>query len=150
MIATPLLILLVGLISFGPMAYSKEVMYERPIRDISIIASGESFYPNHISAFVGETLRLYVTTTKEKGGCFYLQKTPHSAALKLGEIESFTVSFDRPGEWFYFCPSNGLRGKIQVIRHPDDIRKENEKAKQEARLKTKWQPKSDTYYKEPN
>ena len=75
----------------------KAKKYDQPVREISIIATEDGFYPNKIVAFEGEKLHFFVTSTVEKGQCFILQNHEVFLAADKGKVNETEVIAENPG-----------------------------------------------------
>ncbi|MBD66989.1 MAG: hypothetical protein CME62_17440 [Halobacteriovoraceae bacterium] len=93
----------------------KAKKYDQPVREISIIATEDGFYPNKIVAFEGEKLHFFVTSTVEKGQCFILQNHEVFLAADKGKVNETEVIAENPGRFKFYCPANKSYGHLTVI-----------------------------------
>lgn len=98
--------------------YSFAKDYDIPLREQSIIVTEEGYYPKHISAFVGERMRFFVTSTTDKDECFILKNMDLFLGAKKGKISEGEVHFTKPGVIEYYCPTGQLKGKLTVLEKP--------------------------------
>lgn len=94
----------------------QEKFYNNPVRDISVIASNDGYYPNSISAFVGEKVRFFVTATSKTSQCFVLQKHDIFIAAEVGKVGEGHTVLDREGKFKFYCPSTKFVGYLNVIK----------------------------------
>lgn len=86
-----------------------------PIREHSVVVTNEGYFPQRISLFVGETLRVFLTTTEDQKGCLMMPSHKLFLAANKGRLTSGEVKFDNPGEYQYFCPNTGIKGSVVVL-----------------------------------
>jgi len=89
--------------------------FERPTREISIIVSNEGYYPKRISAFVGESIRFFVTSTSDQKNCLLLQNHKVFMAAQKGEVTEGHAFLDKPGKFKFYCPANKKEGTLTVL-----------------------------------
>ena len=94
-----------------------------PLKKQGVIVAQGGYFPNHISLFVGERLRLFVTTTLEEESCLIMRDPPLFLALRRGRLISKEITFILPGAYPFYCPSeksfNGkIAGTITVLERP--------------------------------
>ena len=103
------------LLAEGSIDYS-ETNYSRPVREISIIATDEGFYPNNFAIFQGEKVRFFVTSTASTPSCFVLAEHDLFISANRGRVSEGTAVFNNPGRQEFYCPANKIKGSITVLR----------------------------------
>ena len=105
----------ISLFIFSSLVWAEEPLHPwRAQRQISIIASQESFYPQNILVYEGETVRFYITTVSPES-CFVIKEKNVFTGLKRGEIFEQEVQFSEQGNFSFFCPSHKIMGNILVL-----------------------------------
>ncbi|EQC52325.1 cupredoxin domain-containing protein [Bacteriovorax sp. DB6_IX] len=99
--------------------YFKGENYEQPKREISIISSDSGYYPKAPTVFVGEQVRVFVTSTTNKPTCMIVKDQEFYVEAKQGEMSEGVLYFDKSGIHEFYCPASGHKGKIVVLEHPD-------------------------------
>lgn len=125
--------------------YFKQTSFDVPRRSISVIASDKGFYPENITAFVGERVSLYVTAATDRPSCFIMKEHEVYVEAKKGEVREATIFLDAPGRFKFYCPSGEISGSFTVIDHPRDLKKKKrELASTHIGKKVRvWQPKDE-------
>lgn len=102
-------------IVFSSMAYA---LTERakPRREVSIIVTKEGYYPKTVSVFEGEQIKFYVTSTLEEPQCMIVESHKVFLAANKGKVSEGEATFDKPGEFAFYCPSSKIDGKIVVMK----------------------------------
>ncbi len=108
--------------------------FARPYKEISIIVTKEGFYPDKISAFEGEKIRFFITSTEENGSCFTLPQKNIFLSAHVGKITEAEVVFDRSGEFPFYCSVGKVKGALTILM------KENKRRGIASQL-DKWVPK---------
>lgn len=90
--------------------------FKRPIREISVIVTKEGYYPKSISVFEGETVKFYVTATVEEPHCMIVEAHKVFVAANKGKVTEAEATFDKAGEFAFYCPSSKNDGKIVVLK----------------------------------
>ena len=120
--------------------YSKNTKFDVPVREVSIIAAEEGFYPRRISVFKGEKLKIFLTGKDKNPSCLTIPAKDLFMAANVGEITEGTVYFKKPGVFKYHCPTGKIEGRITVLDKPT----KEEKVKRKIASKTKkskyWMP----------
>ena len=108
------------------MDYGEDSKLAVPERAIAIIVSKEGFYPQNLSVFEGEKLKILVTSVSDEPSCFTLpEKNLFLSALK-GKISEGVLYFDRQGTYKFHCPAGNIQGSITVLKKK--VIKGNERA----------------------
>jgi len=90
---------------------------EKPVaREFSVIVTAEGFYPSKITAFQGERVKFYVTSTVEGPDCFLLQGHKVFLAAHKGKLSEAEATLETPGDFSFYCPSTKHSGKLTVIK----------------------------------
>ena len=115
--------------------------YEVPLREQSIIVTSEGYYPKSISAFVGERMRFFVTSTTGNNECFILRDKNLFLSAQKGKISEGEVIFSKAGKIDYYCPTGNLKGHIMVLNKPD---KQKREIASDKNVRTRvWRPRED-------
>lgn len=107
--------------------FGKEYRFDYTVRDHSIIVTNEGYYPNHISLFRYEKLRIFLTSTIKKPTCLIISEKKVFLSTSKGKISEILVSFDEAGEFQYFCPTGNIRGRITVLERESDKKRTRER-----------------------
>ena len=99
----------------GLIDFSAAKTFDAPVRDHSIIVADEGFYPDRISAFAGEKIRFFVTSTRKEPSCFLLEQKELFLGAKKGEIAEGIAYFKSPGTYKFHCPNGKIEGKITIL-----------------------------------
>ncbi|PIP90285.1 MAG: hypothetical protein COW01_02445 [Bdellovibrionales bacterium CG12_big_fil_rev_8_21_14_0_65_38_15] len=112
---------------------------DHPLREISVIASETGYYPDSPIAFVGEKVRLFVTTTTEEKRCLLIPDKKIFLNMEKGKIDEGEFIATEPGVYKFHCPTGKLKGSLTIFAHPVDKRRELA-SESEGRVKI-WFPK---------
>jgi plastocyanin len=107
-------ILLLVLIPF--LASAADVVKNQPMREISIIVTKEGYYPKSLSVFEGEKVKFYVTSTLDEPHCMIVEGHKVFLAANKGKVTEAETTFDKAGEFAFYCPSSKSDGKIVVMK----------------------------------
>jgi plastocyanin len=107
-------ILLLVLIPF--LASAADVVKNHPMREISIIVTKEGYYPKSLSVFEGEKVKFYVTSTLDEPHCMIVEGHKVFLAANKGKVTEAETTFDKAGEFAFYCPSSKSDGKIVVMK----------------------------------
>lgn len=119
---------------------SKSAMnFDHPLREISVIASETGYYPDSPIAFVGERVRLFVTSTTQEKRCLLLPDKKIFLSMEKGKIDEGEFIATEAGVYKFHCPTGKLKGSLTVFAHPVDKRRELA-SEAEGRVKI-WFPK---------
>lgn len=88
----------------------------QPLREISVIVTKEGYYPKSLSVFEGEKVKFYVTSTVEDPDCLIVESHKVFMAANKGKISEAEATFDKAGEFAFYCPSSKNDGKIVVLK----------------------------------
>lgn len=101
------------------MNYFQGEKYEHPKREISIISSDTGFYPKRPTVFVGEKVKIFVTSITDKPTCMIIKGQEFYVEAKKGEMSEGDLYFGSSGVHEFYCPASGHKGKLVVLEHPD-------------------------------
>jgi plastocyanin len=102
---------------FIPMfAMAAEGQKTQPTREISIIVTKEGYYPKSLSVFEGEKVKFYVTSTLDEPHCMIVEGHKVFLAANKGKVTEAEATFDKAGEFAFYCPSSKSDGKIVVMK----------------------------------
>ncbi|EQC44323.1 hypothetical protein [Bacteriovorax sp. Seq25_V] len=114
-------------------------------RELSIIVTDTGYYPKKPIAFVGEKVKIFVTSTTKMPSCLILKNKEVYLEAKKGELAEGEVFLDKVGDIEIYCPTTKHRSTLVVLEHPKD--KEDRIQRQIASEKLKglkiWRPKDD-------
>lgn len=88
----------------------------QPTREISIIVTKEGYYPKSLSVFEGEKVKFYVTSTLDEPHCMIVEGHKVFLAANKGKVTEAEATFDKSGEFAFYCPSSKSDGKIVVMK----------------------------------
>lgn len=134
-----LLIVCVSNYSYATDQFKKKI-FNSPIREVSIIATRDGFYPNKLVAYKGEKLKVFITSTTEKPQCFILQKHEVFISADKGRVNEGEVVLDRAGRFKFFCPANKSYGHLTVFDNTVHTDKEEVKRDIASKAPTFWMP----------
>ena len=89
--------------------------FKNPERDFAIVVTPEGYYPDRLILFEGEKIKFYVTSTSADAGCMIVENHSLFLPATKGRLSEGSVVFDRAGEYHFYCPSYGHKGKIVVL-----------------------------------
>lgn len=95
---------------------AREEVKNQPTREISIIVTKEGYYPKSLSVFEGEKVKFYVTSTLDEPHCMIVESHKVFLAANKGKVTEAEATFDKAGEFAFYCPSSKNDGKIVVIK----------------------------------
>ena len=105
------------LIVFIPLlAFAREEVKHHPTREISIIVTKEGYYPKSLSVFEGEKVKFYVTSTLDEPHCMIVEGHKVFVAANKGKVTEAEATFEKAGEFAFYCPSSKSDGKIVVMK----------------------------------
>ena len=135
--------LLVLLCPISSMAFEMfgEKVFDTPVREISVIITDDGFFPNKISAFEGEKVKFFVTSTAKDKQCFILQRHELFLGVANGAVNEGEVQLDIPGRFRFFCPSHKKQGFLTVIKRQVEVVEAREPASVER--PRYWTPRND-------
>lgn len=99
----------------------KAKSFKQPLRELSVIAGEDGFYPSSLVAFKGERVRFFVTSTTSANNCFLLQKHKVFLAAQKGKVSEAEVVLEEAGSFKFYCPAAKFEGQLTVLE------KENKK-----------------------
>jgi len=121
--------------SLGVFAQQKPV---QSTREIAVIVTKEGYYPKSISVFEGEKVKFFVTSTVEEPNCMIVEAHKVFLAANKGKIAETEVTFDKAGEFAFYCPSSKNDGKVVVLRK---LAPKRDIASQQSEEELLWKPK---------
>lgn len=95
-----------------------------PVREISIIASEDGYYPKNIIAFRGEKVRLFLTGTMSEPSCLIMPEKSLFLSAKKGSISEKEVVFEESGSYKFYCPSGQIEGRLVVLDRSNSLNRE--------------------------
>ncbi len=93
----------------------KKRSFKNPLREVSVIVGDDGFYPSTITAFEGERLHFFITSSTKKSQCFVLQKHEVFVSAEFGMINETEVVLEYPGRYKFYCPSHKFEGHLTVL-----------------------------------
>ncbi|MDH5581306.1 MAG: cupredoxin domain-containing protein [Bdellovibrionales bacterium] len=112
-------LLLIGASAWG-LDYGLPQKLEIPQREHSIIITDQGYFPNRISLFKGEKLKIFVTSLRNKPSCLFIPDKNLFIGVKKGEVRESEVIFNEQGSYSFFCPTGKIFGKITVLKKMDE------------------------------
>lgn len=137
-----IVILLSFLLPFGncwALDYAEKIKYKVPVREHSIIITEEGYYPKQISLFEGEKLKVFLTSTLNHPSCFMLPQKKIFMAARKGEVTESEAYFNKPGIYWFYCPTGKIKGKITVLEKLETKKIVERKIASERRM-GQWRP----------
>lgn len=110
----------------------------QPVREVAVIVTKEGYYPKSLSVFEGEKVKFYVTSTVEEPNCMIVEAHKVFMAANKGKVTEAEATFDKAGEFAFYCPSSKNDGKIVVLKKSVPKREVASEKKNEAMV---WTPK---------
>lgn len=86
-----------------------------PTREVAVIVTKEGYYPKSLSVFEGEKIKFYLTSTVEEPSCLIVESHKVFLAANKGKVTEGEATFEKAGEFAFYCPSSKNDGKIVVI-----------------------------------
>ncbi|RLA63065.1 MAG: hypothetical protein DRQ88_07405 [Epsilonproteobacteria bacterium] len=119
--------------------------FQVPLREHSIIATKSGYFPDHISIFEGEKLKLFFTTTSNIPSCLKIREKKLFLSAKKGTIAEGEITFKHSGVFEYYCPAGKLKGTITVLRKANSSGPYQGRTIQSVREKKQrqWRPKDE-------
>lgn len=97
------------------LAQALESKSHQPTREIAVIVTKEGYYPKSLSVFEGEKVKFYVTSTLDEPHCMIVEGHKVFLAANKGKVTESETTFDKAGEFAFYCPSSKSDGKIVVL-----------------------------------
>lgn len=104
------------LMTFIFLSFAMAADQKHPTREVSVIVTKEGYYPKTISVFEGETVKFYVTSTVEEPHCMIVEAHKVFLAANKGKVTEGEATFDKAGQFAFYCPSSKNDGKIVVLK----------------------------------
>lgn len=120
--------------------YSKKTKFDVPVREVSIIAAEEGFYPRRISVFKGERLKIFLTGKDKNPSCLTIPDKDVFMAANRGEITEGHAYFEKPGVYKFYCPTGKIEGRITVLDKPTKEEKVKRKIASKPKKAKYWMP----------
>lgn len=98
-----------------------EKVFEQPVREISVIITDDGFFPNKISAFEGERVKFFITSTAKDKQCFILQRHELFLGVAKGKVNEGEIVLNDAGRFRFFCPSHKKQGHLTVIGKKEEV-----------------------------
>ena len=109
-----LFIMPIGLMT-NALAINEAKVFDKPQRELSVILTESGYYPDHLVAFEGERLKLFVTSTMSKPECLVVEDHKIFLEASKGKITSGESVFNKAGKYKFYCPSSKFHGFITVL-----------------------------------
>ena len=124
--------------------YGAEDKFDVPLRELSIIATPEGYYPKVVTVFENEKVRLFFTSTMKDPSCLLFSEKKFYLSSSSGKMAEGELFFDKPGTFEFHCPAGNIKGSLTVLKRPGknaarDIASEKAKKKQPKI----WRPRED-------
>ena len=121
--------------------YATKTKFSVPVREVSIIATDEGFYPRRISIFKGERLKIFLTGKDKNPSCLTIPSKDLFMAANIGEITEGSAFFKKAGVYKYYCPTGKIEGRITVLERPSKEEKIKRKIASKSNKTRYWMPK---------
>lgn len=128
---------LISFLIFGS-AFATEQQKIQPTREVAVIVTKEGYYPKSLSVFEGEKVKFFVTSTVEEPNCLIVEAHKVFMAANKGKVTEAEATFEKAGEFAFYCPSSKNDGKIVVLKKAVPKREVASEKKNEAMV---WTPK---------
>lgn len=118
---------------------------DQPVREISIIITDTGYYPAKPMGFVGEKVKLFVTSTTSNPTCLILKNKDVFLEAKKGKVTEAEIYLEQEGEIEMYCPAGGHKSKFVVLEHPSkkSERISRQIAQERAKNLKVWRPKDE-------
>lgn len=113
------LLFLFPIVTYGMNQFDAK-KFDKPVREVSVIATDDGYYPNKISAFEGERIRFYVTSTSKQKQCFLMENHKIFLPAENGQVADKTIVVERPGRFKFYCPSTKFVGHLTVLKKKEE------------------------------
>jgi hypothetical protein len=120
--------------------FTQSALYsqEPPLREISLIATADGFYPERIVAFKGEKIKFFFTATTDNPSCLILEGHKVFISAEVGKIAESEAVLNTSGDFEIYCPSIKYKAKLTVLDRPSDKRSREIAVE---KVKSYWTPK---------
>lgn len=127
--------------------YGKGHKYEVPVREISLIATPEGYYPKDFSVFAGEKVKFFLTNTGNTPSCFMLPEKEIFLSAQKGHVSEGSAFFSKPGVYKFYCPTGKIKGHMTVLPRPkseEELEAERRIASERNKTKVRiWYPREE-------
>lgn len=108
------------------------------VREVAVIVTKEGYYPKSISVFEGEKVKFFLTATVEEPTCLIVESHKVFMAANKGKVTEAETTFEKAGDFAFYCPGSKNDGKIVVLKKVVPKREIASEKKHEGML---WTPK---------
>lgn len=127
--------------------FAQSKKFDVPVREISLIATPEGYYPEAFSVFAGEKVRFYLTNTGNTPSCLMLPDKELFLSAQKGNVSEGTAFFPKTGVYKFYCPTGKIKGRITVIPRPkteEELEAERKLASERMKNRVRvWYPKEE-------
>jgi plastocyanin len=127
--------------------FAQSKKFDVPVREISLIATPEGYYPEAFSVFAGEKVRFYLTNTGNTPSCMMLPDKELFLSAHKGNVSEGTAFFPKSGVYKFYCPTGKIKGRITVIPRPkteEELEVERKLASERMKNRIRvWYPKEE-------
>jgi plastocyanin len=127
--------------------FAQTKKFDVPVREISLIATPEGYYPEAFSVFAGEKVRFYLTNTGNTPSCLMLPDKELFLSAQKGNVSEGTAFFPKTGVYKFYCPTGKIKGRITVIPRPkteEELEAERKLASERMKNRVRvWYPKEE-------
>ena len=124
-------------------SYFKAKSYQSPSREHAIVITKEGYYPSHLSIFEGESLKLFLANNTKDPSCLFLPAKELFLSNSAYEMTEAKVTFEKPGEYKFYCPTGKIKGSITVLEKVSIEEKIDRSLASENRDKRFWVPRGE-------
>lgn len=120
--------------------FTQSALYsqEAPLREVSLIATADGFYPERIVAFKGEKIKFFFTATTNNPSCLILEGHKVFLSAEIGKISESEAVLNTSGDFEIYCPSIKYKAKLTVLERSSDKRSREIAVE---KVKSYWTPK---------
>jgi len=127
--------------------FAQSKKFDVPVREISLIATPEGYYPEAFSVFAGEKVKFYLTNTGDTPSCLMLPDKELFLSAQKGHVSEGDAFFPKTGVYKFYCPTGKIKGRITVIPRPkteEELEAERKLASERVKKKVRvWYPKEE-------
>ena len=95
---------------------SRVSKFNIPEREVAIVATEDGFFPEILTVFKGEKVRIFLTSTTDKPNCLMIPTKDIFMSGNKGKLTEATLYFDSSGVVKFNCPSSNISGQFIVLK----------------------------------
>ena len=101
------------------------------VQEVALIAGDLGYFPKAIFVSRDVPVRIYVTGASKNTLCFMMDAFQIRKQVRSQRIEEITFTPDQPGKFRFYCPVNGMEGKLIVRELSTDSQSDSTHGTQE-------------------